>query len=107
MSATTGPVSLSWPGVTPSRLTTVTTPPMIIGNWIRPSASSSSAFKGLSDELDADGLIQFPMIMGGELFRLQRLVGRAEIHGFCLDLLDAGAGTHGLVVQAIAGCLFI
>jgi hypothetical protein len=38
-----------------------------------------------------------------QLFELQRLVGRAEIDGLGLDLLDAAAGTDGLVVQTDPG----
>ena len=33
----------------PLMLTTGTTPPMTVGNWIRPSLASSSSFSGMSE----------------------------------------------------------
>ena len=42
-----------------------------------------------------------------ELLDLQRRVGGAERHGLGLDLLDAGAGADRLVVQTVAGLLFV
>ena len=41
--------------------------------------------------------------VGGQVVRLQRLVGGAEIDGVGLDLLDAAAGADRLVVQLLAG----
>ncbi|MNS95799.1 hypothetical protein D3C72_1300710 [compost metagenome] len=42
-----------------------------------------------------------------QLFRLQRHVRSAEFNSLGLDLLDASAGTDGLVVQAIARVGFV
>ena len=50
MSASTVPLSFSWPGCRPSTLMTGTTPPMTDGNWPRPACASSSGDSGLSDE---------------------------------------------------------
>ena len=47
------------------------------GNWTRPDAFS--------------------------IFRLQRLVGSAEIDGLRLDLLDTATGTDRLIIQADTG----
>ncbi|MDT4885939.1 hypothetical protein FQZ97_1222350 [compost metagenome] len=49
MSASTGPVTRSSPGLKPSRLTTGTVPPMMAGNWIMPSLSRSSPLTGASE----------------------------------------------------------
>ena len=58
----------------PGTLTTGTTPPMTVGNWVRPAACSS--------------------LVG------QRLVGGAEGDRLGLDLGDTAARTDRLVVQA-------
>ncbi|EAW42553.1 hypothetical protein N9414_24358, partial [Nodularia spumigena CCY9414] len=42
-----------------------------------------------------------------QFFILERLVGGAEVHGLGFDLLDAGAGAHGLVVDLHAGGLVV
>ena len=79
--ASVGAVEHEIAGLMPSRLTTGTTPPITVGNWIRPSFSSSLG--------------------------LQRHVGGAEGHGLGGDLLDAAAGADRLIVQAVAGFLFV
>ena len=48
MSAICAPVSLIWPDFTPGRLTTGTTPPTTVGNWMKPLVARSSGFSGLS-----------------------------------------------------------
>ena len=81
MLASVGPSSVNSPGLMPSRFTTGTTPPMIIGNCTQ------------------TGLL--------EVVRLQRHVGGAERHGLGLDLLDAAARADRLVVEADAGLLLV
>ncbi len=49
MSASTSLLSFNSPGRMPGRFTTGTTPPMIMGNCIRPASSSSAGFSGASD----------------------------------------------------------
>jgi hypothetical protein len=49
MLPSSSPVNFIWPGVTPSRFTTGTTPPMMAGNCTRPFFSRSSPFKGMSE----------------------------------------------------------
>ena len=79
--ASVGPSMTSSPGLMPSRLTTGTMPPITIGNWARPISSSSLPGSGASL--------------------------RAEGHGLGFDLLDAAAGTDRLIVQPVAGFLFV
>ena len=50
MSASSAPVSFSWPGCRPSTFSTGTTPPMADGNWPSPACASSSVESGLSEE---------------------------------------------------------
>jgi hypothetical protein len=47
--ARVAPSRVSSPDLTPSTLITTTTPATTVGNWIRPSASSSRAPSGMSD----------------------------------------------------------
>ena len=77
MSASTGPVSFSSFGLTPGRLTMISTPPITVGNCIS--------------------------LCSCELVRRHRHVGGAEINGAIVDLVDAGAGPDRLVVQLDAG----
>ena len=79
--ASVGPSMVSSPGLMPSRLTTGTMPPITIGNWARPRFV--------------------------ELLARQWRVGGAEGHGLGLDLLDAAARADRLVVQSVAGFLFV
>ena len=44
-----GPSSVMSPLLMPSRLTTGTTPPITVGNWMTPFFSSSSGFSGMSE----------------------------------------------------------
>ena len=46
--ASVGPSRVRLPGFTPSRFTTGTMPPMIMGNWSRPLSCSSLVSNGLS-----------------------------------------------------------
>ena len=79
--ASVGPSMTRSPGLTPSRLTTGTMPPITIGNWASP------AFV--------------------EFLARKRRIARAERYGLCLDLLDAAARADRLIVQPVAGFLFV
>ena len=47
--ASVSPSSVRSPDLTPSRLTTGTSPPITVGNWIRPALLSSADFNGMSE----------------------------------------------------------
>ncbi len=68
---------LDAPGLTPGRFTTGTTP--------------------------ADDGRELLQAVGGQVFRLQRLVGSAEVDCAGFDLLDAPARADRLIVQLVAG----